>query len=233
MPPRAAGMSLSASCVPASDVGGDYYDFLLDDEGRLFLLIADVAGHSIGSALMMAVLRSILRRELSVGQGPGEALQATNRALFDDLVRAELFVTVFCVMYDSASRMLTYANGGHNLPLLYRAENNQIVELDTGGAALGILADEPFDARSITLEPGDVVLLYTDGVVEAAGPDGNQLGDERLAELVRDNASSGPSGLIATVEAAVRAHSSGAPPQDDITMVAAAVEADREELDGS
>jgi hypothetical protein len=102
-PPDVPNVQLAALCVPAANVGGDYYDFVVDKAGGLSLVIADVAGHSIGSALMMAMGRSILRRELDGGGEPAAVLRATNAALFDDLVRAGLFITAFCARFDPAT----------------------------------------------------------------------------------------------------------------------------------
>jgi serine phosphatase RsbU (regulator of sigma subunit) len=214
-PPDLPGAELAALCVPAANVGGDYYDLLVDEEGRLSVVIADVAGHSVGSALMMAMARSVLRRELASDADPAAVLRATNTALFDDLARAGLFITAFCAQFDPASGALEYANAGHNPPLLRRAANGETRELDADGVALGILRDAEFEHGSAALGPGDVVLLYTDGVTEAAGADG-QFGEERLRAALGDM----PAGeLVDAVYAAVRAYAGDAR-GDDVTLVA-------------
>jgi serine phosphatase RsbU (regulator of sigma subunit) len=219
-PPDLPGAELAALCVPAANVGGDYYDLLVDEEGRLSVVIADVAGHSVGSALMMAMARSVLRRELASDADPAAVLRATNTALFDDLARAGLFITAFCAQFDPASGALEYANAGHNPPLLRRAANGETRELDADGVALGILRDAEFEHGSAALGPGDVVLLYTDGVTEAAGADG-QFGEERLRAAIGDM----PAGeLVDAVYAAVRAYAGDAR-GDDVTLVALRAEA--------
>ncbi len=215
-PPELAQAELGALCVPAANVGGDYYDFLVDDAGRVSLVIADVAGHSIGSALMMAMARSILRRELTEGGDPATVLAATNAATYDDLVRAGLFITAFCARHDPAAGTLEYANAGHNLPLLRRA-TGEIVELDADGASLGILDDVEFEGASIPFGPGDSLLLYTDGVTEAAAPDGEQFGEARLHEVF---GALSPRELVEAVYAAVRGHTGEAAHGDDVTLVA-------------
>lgn len=216
-PPSVPGAPVAALCVPAANVGGDYYDFFADDSGRLSLVIADVAGHSIGSALMMAMARTILRRELHEGSDPAAVLAATNEALYDDLVRSALFLTVFCVRFDPATGRLEYANGGHNPPLLRRS-SGELVELDGDGAAIGILRPVEFERGCVSLEHGDALLLYTDGVTEATRSDGDQFGEERLRAVFGDLS---PQELVDAAYSAARAHAGvGTSQGDDITLVA-------------
>lgn len=215
-PPAVPGISLAGRCAPAAHVGGDYYDFLAG-HGGVSLLIADVSGHSIGAALMMAMARSIFRREIGEGKRPAEVLAAANVTLFDDLVNSALFITAFCARYDPTTRELAWANAGHNLPLLRRADDT-LEELDADGAALGILSDVAFAEHRTTLAPGEIVLLYTDGVVEARSAGGEHFGEERLAQLL-SGASGGPEALADDVYARVRAHTGDVPQQDDVTLV--------------
>jgi serine phosphatase RsbU (regulator of sigma subunit) len=218
-PPSVPGAELAGWCLPAANVGGDYYDMLVDADGRLNLLVADVAGHSIGSALLMAMARSVLRREVALGAGPAEVLAETNRAMYGDLVNAGLFITIFCARFDPADGTLEYANAGHNPPLLRRAATRESVELDADGAAIGFLEDLPFEEKTDRLEPGDTLLLYTDGVIEAPGVDGTMFGEERLAELVEE-LDAGAEALVQAVVASVGDHSGGATQHDDVTVVA-------------
>jgi serine phosphatase RsbU (regulator of sigma subunit) len=220
-PPKIQGASLGALCVPASNVGGDYYDFLVDGDGRVSLVIADVAGHSIGSALMMAMARSILRREITAGKAPADVLAGTNSTLYDDLVASGLFITMFCGRFEPERRILEYANAGHNPPLLRRADG-RFEELDADGAALGILAEVVFEGRSVALGAGDGVLLYTDGITETANPDGVQFGEERLkAAFVADAFQDLPDLLYR----AARSYAAGVSQTDDLTLVSLHVDA--------
>ena len=214
-PPDLAGIELAALYVPAATLGGDYYDFIVDESGRLSVVIADVAGHSIGSALMMAMARSILRRELAEGGEPATVLEATNAALFGDLVRAGLFITAYCARFDPATGELLYANAGHNPPLMRDGASGDVSELDADGASLGILREVGFEHGVTHLAPGDAVLLYTDGVTEAAGPDG-QFGEQRLQGSFDARS---PQDLVDGIYAAVRAHAGDAR-GDDVTLVA-------------
>lgn len=223
-PPQLMGATVAGYCSPAANVGGDYYDVLTDDAGRLTLLIADVSGHSIGSALMMAMARSILRREIAQGESPAAVLAAINTAMLQDLTNAGLFITMFCARYDPATRCFTFANGGHNPPLLRCAADGQFVALDGDGLIVGILDDVVYEEQSITLQPGDVVVHYTDGVVEARSLEGEQFGEGRLQELLARNGDLGPGALADRIYEAVREHSRGIAQQDDITLLILKVE---------
>ncbi|MCW3038425.1 MAG: putative Serine phosphatase RsbU regulator sigma subunit [Solirubrobacterales bacterium] len=219
-PPRVPGADLSGWCEPAANVGGDYYDLLLHDDSSLTLLIADVAGHSIGSALLMAMARSVLRREAEHGAEPAQILDATNRAMYGDLVSAGLFITIFCARYAPADGVLLYANAGHNPPMLLRA-GGEIDELDADGAAVGFLPDVSFEQRADVIAPGDALLLYTDGVVEAPDEGGEQFGEQRLASAARSaRGRTGAAAFLQDVLAMVDQHTGGAAPHDDVTLVA-------------
>lgn len=218
-PPTLDGADIAGLCLPAANVGGDYYDLMVDEQGRLVILVADVAGHSIGSALLMAMARSVLRREVESGCSPGEVLRATNRAMFQDLVNAGLFITMFCARYDRLDGRLTYANAGHNPPVL-ASPDGTTQELDGDGAAIGFLDDLPFEEREETIAPGGSLLLYTDGAVEALDPAEEPFGEERLAELVAVMGAAGAQALVGAVVDALNDFTGAAPQRDDITLVA-------------
>ncbi|MHC4924815.1 MAG: PP2C family protein-serine/threonine phosphatase [Planctomycetota bacterium] len=185
--PSIAGAELGGVCEPAHNVGGDYYDMVELPDGRAGLLIADVSGHNVGAALMMAVSRAALRAEIFRGEEPDAVLATVNRLLDGDLSRAELFVSVFYAVYDPASGTLTYANAGHNLPFLLREGSEEVEELDANGILFGVLPDYEFECKTVTLSPGDLLLLYTDGFTEASDTAGEMFGEGRLAGvLVRE-----------------------------------------------
>jgi serine phosphatase RsbU (regulator of sigma subunit) len=222
-PPVVKGTDLAGLCRPASRVGGDYFDFVVDHTGALSVVIADVTGHSVGSALMMAMARSLLRRDLTAGRGPAEVLAAANRALFDDLVGAGLFITAFATRYDPARRSLRFTNGAHNPGLLCRVDAPTVELLDSDGMAIGMLEDPPYGTGSVVLEPGDLVVLHTDGITEARNGGGELFGEERLYAVVRRLAGRPAAEVVAGIDAAVQAHAAGEPQQDDVTVVALAV----------
>jgi serine phosphatase RsbU (regulator of sigma subunit) len=218
VPPRVPSAEIAARCVPAANVGGDYYDHIIAPDGRLFVLVADVAGHSIGSALMMAMARTVLRRAIADGQGPAMVLRHLDEALFEDLDRAELFITAFCAAYDMSTGELCWANGGHNRPVLIR-RNGTLHELDADGVPAGILPGATFEEPRTELGEGDVLVLYTDGVVEARDGTGRMLGDDGLHHVLREAAGQ-PAGIVlARVTEAVNAHRGGGAPDDDETVL--------------
>ncbi|HDH09788.1 MAG TPA: protein serine phosphatase, partial [Chloroflexi bacterium] len=217
-PPEVEGVELAGMCIPAMEVGGDYYDFLHRD-GRLDLIIADVSGHSVGSALMMAITRTVLRSEIAGGKSPAQVLAATNATMYDDLSRAELFITVFHTSYDKETRTLTYANGGHNPPFLWRAAEGKCISLDADGMLLGILEDVDYEERIIELQPGDILVLYTDGVTEARNEAGEFFGEERLRRAIEEGSGLSPAELLDDLYRRIYEHSKGVPQRDDITLV--------------
>ena len=220
-PPAIAGAELAGVCLPAANVGGDYYDLLVDDRGRLVMLIADVAGHSIGSALLMAMARSILRREILRGEPPAAVLTAANEHdVRRPRQRRACSSRSSARVYDPADGRLVFANAGHNPPLLLAADGAPL-ELDADGAAIGILEEVEFEERSATVEPGGLLLLYTDGVVEAL-----DAGRRAVRRGAADRASSAstpapaPRAVTDGVVAALAGFRDGGHQRDDVTMVA-------------
>ncbi|MFB0533869.1 MAG: PP2C family protein-serine/threonine phosphatase, partial [Anaerolineae bacterium] len=165
-PPQIEGVDLAGRCIPAKSVGGDYFDYFLLDDGKLGVLIADVSGHSVGSALVMAMTRLALRFQCAHQPSVAGVLAATNRAMYHDLSNAGLLITTFYASYDPVTRGLAWANGGHNQPLLWRAREQDVVWLDADGMLVGIMDDVEYEERRMSLDPGDILLLYTDGITE-------------------------------------------------------------------
>ncbi len=220
-PPQVEGLELAGRCVPASAVGGDYYDFFSAD-GQVSFLVADVSGHSVGSALMMAITRNVLRSEIARGKSPAEVLASTNVAMYEDLSQAELFITAFYTSYDKETRILTYANGGHNLPFVWRAceaPENGYTFLDTDGMLVGVLEDVFYEERTMELRPGDVLILYTDGVTEARNQGEEQFGEERLYRVVKEKGHLPAQELLDEIYRRVREFSGGLAQRDDITVI--------------
>ncbi len=213
------GIELYGQCLPAANIGGDYYDFFSDETGRLTLLIADVSGHSIGTALMMATARSTLRLEIALGKPLATVLADTNRDMLEDLWQAEMFISVFCARYEPASRRLTFVNGGHNPPLLRRAADGQVSWLDAEGMILGVIEEVTCEEKTVVLEPGDVLLLYTDGAVEARSSTGKQFGEARLKRLLAKHSTLLPAKLTDRIMEAIMQHTANTVQQDDITLL--------------
>jgi len=182
--PELFGIEMGGRCIPAAHVGGDYYDFFKYNEHSVDLLIADVSGHSVGAALIMAEVRTLLRAQANSALNASTILKTLNSQLYEDLTRAELFITMFYAKYNSATGRLSYANAGHNRPLIKRSNEHSCIELDAEGLIIGVKKSVVFEERGIELLKGDVVLFYTDGLNEATNPAGEQFGTERICELL-------------------------------------------------
>lgn len=181
--PEFSQVDLAGLCVPAHQVGGDYYDFIRRPNGSLDLIIGDVSGHNIGSALIMAEARTFIQAMRQVEQ-PAAMLEELNRFFCEELSRAELFVTMFYLQYHPDSGKLLYSNAGHNNPILWRSRSRQCEKLDSEGMILGIKPDIIYEQRETCLEVGDILILYTDGVTEAENGQEQFFGDERLHSLI-------------------------------------------------
>lgn len=216
--PRAAGIVCAGRWVPAAQVGGDYYDFFPRDDGSLDMVIADVSGHSVGAALIMIEARSVIRSQARAGGSPAEIAAALNSLLYDDLNRAELFVSLFYASYAPARRILTYASAGHNPPLVYRRDG-QFLELDAEGLILGVRQEVLFEERETRLDPGDLVLLYTDGITETANESGELFGVDRLRRLLREWAGAPPETVFDAILERLAEFSRQTSLADDVCMV--------------
>ena len=170
--PALAGVDIAGRCISAAHVGGDYYDFFLRNEQTVDVVIADVSGHSVGAALIMSEVRTLLRAEANSVRSPHDILETLNIQLYDDLTRAELFITMFYAKYDAENGILSYANAGHNHPVLQHSDEFLSRELDAEGLILGVKKDILFEERTVKLSTGDVLLLYTDGLTEACNSHG-------------------------------------------------------------
>ncbi len=218
-PPELFGIELAGRCWPAAHVGGDYYDFFKRDDHTIDLLIADVSGHSVGAALIMAEVRTLLRAHAGNAASPSGILNTLNSMLYEDLTRAELFITMFYARYSTATGRLSYANAGHNKPLLHRFGQQGCQELDAEGMILGIKPAMIFEERTINLKMGDTLLFYTDGIPEASSPNGDFLGIEAVCLHLGDQSSLPADALADSFHDLVNRYTSSATPQDDISLV--------------
>ena len=218
-PPTLPGVELAGRCVPAANVGGDYYDFFSLSQDELGIVIADVTGHSIGASLMMAAARSVLRSQAFQGLDVSEVVARTNAITYEDLAAAELFITMFYLRYDRRISALTYANGGHNPPFVYRAGDRECVLIDADGMMLGVIPETQFQQGTERLEPGDILVLYTDGVTEATNPAGEQFGEDRLRRIVKENSHMTAQALLERIYAQIREYGGNIAQRDDITLI--------------
>jgi sigma-B regulation protein RsbU (phosphoserine phosphatase) len=214
--PVAPGCDGSARMLPATTMGGDFYDFIELPGGRIGLVMADVSGKGVPAAFFMAVARTNLNALAANASGPADCLQRTNDVLLTQNPM-DLFVTVFYAVFDPATGALAYANGGHNPPLIRRA--NGTVEMLTAAAGL-VLGMFPaiYDEDTAQLAPGDTLVLYTDGVTEAFNVDVQMYEEARLIERVRADGGGGAKTLVASIFDSVIGFSGAAPQSDDITV---------------
>jgi len=219
--PDALGLVISAQSTFCEKLGGDYYDAFWLADHTLALAIADVSGHGIAAALVMAMTRSALRSHCQYTDSPAEVLIALDRAIRRD-THAGMFVTLWLGVLDTRAMSLTYASAGHPYPLLFGAGGAAPRILDRGGFPLGLRAGASYTEDRIGLVAGDLLVLFTDGVVEAKDPSGARLGRDRLVAGV--SADAGAEGAAKSVFALVRAHLAGRPPTDDASIVACAID---------
>ena len=218
--PDVPGWQLAAMLEPARETSGDFYDVIPLPSGRLGILIADVADKGMGAALFMALSRTLIRTyAVEHDTHPELALSAANRRILAD-TRAGLFVTVFYGVLDPTSGELMYSNAGHNPPYLLNARDGNIIqELDRTGVPLGILDAGTWQQRVVQLAPGDVLLLYTDGITEAQNAQEAFFDEDRLRDVVRANLGRSARDIQASVIAQVGAFVGDEPQHDDITLM--------------
>jgi sigma-B regulation protein RsbU (phosphoserine phosphatase) len=204
---------------PMRSVGGDFYDFIPLGGDRLGIAIGDVSGHGVPAAIFMALAFSLLHAEAGRSGSPGEALRNLNCHLLD-MSDSGMFVTILYGILDCATREFSYSRAGHELPLLLDARREEVELVCQPGQILGLFPDPLLDEQRLTLAPGSLLLIYTDGVNEAMDADGQQFGLERLRRVLQTSSQVDAQGICEAVYHAVRAHCGAAPPNDDVLLVA-------------
>ena len=212
-------LQYTGACIQARVVGGDYYDFLDLGAGRLGIVLADISGKGIAAALLMANLQANLRSRYMVAlEDPHQLLQSVNRLFFENTPE-DSYATLFYADYDDANQCLRYANCGHNPPLLLRA-NGAIERLGATATVLGLFTNWSCEVKKVSLGPGDVLVIYTDGVTEAPSQAGEEFGESRLQKIVRAQPQLPVKEMLAVILAEVEQFS-GASQADDLTLVIA------------
>jgi sigma-B regulation protein RsbU (phosphoserine phosphatase) len=218
--PQYPDMQIAASNVMARSVGGDYYDFSVNQQGQLALVVADSMGKGIPAALLMTTIRATWRSCLaSVSSSPGRTLEAINQAVYSDLKVNEAFVTMVAAMYDPVTSFFRYSNAGHNPPIFRPELAPRCEELDVGSTPIGIFPDTSFPGGEFLIREGDVVVIYTDGVVEATDGDNALFGFDRLCGVVEQNHKLSAEDIKSAILAEVSSFTGNVPQMDDITLV--------------
>ena len=213
------GVSIAAEMQAANEVGGDFYDFFMIDGERLGVVVGDVAGKGVPAAIYMSLSRTLLRATAQLGLDAGECLRHANRTLCSE-GDAGLFVTTVYVIVNTRTGAVDYSTGGHFPPLIARANGTVDSTPLAGGMVLGIDADARYDSGKTTLETGDLMFLYSDGVTEAANHADEFFGDDLLAETVGAVAGSDEKAAVSTIVEKVHLFAGGRSQSDDITLVA-------------
>jgi serine phosphatase RsbU (regulator of sigma subunit) len=215
--PSCGDFEIAAESVPSLHVGGDYFDFILLADGRLGLTISDVAGKGVSASLLMASLRAAMQSEARPGVTPAALAAKLNDFIFRSSA-PNVFITCFYGELNPSDGEFRYVNAGHNPPLLLAASGVQW-PLEGTGMALGMLAGREYGEGRITLNPGDVLILYTDGISESRNAGGNEFGTEGIVKSVRGAAGKKADEILAAVFNALREFTDGADPEDDRTLV--------------
>lgn len=220
-PPKIPGFEIAGHYDPARQIGGDYFDHLDLGDGRVLLVIADVSGKGVPAALLMSGFRaSLMSQTADLAAGDPVALCGHVNDFLVRSVESGKFVTGFLAFADARTNTLHFVNAGHNPPvLLHRDGTTQ--SLEAGGLMFGVMPGTPYDSARVTFTPGDLLVLYTDGVVEGASPTQELWGDDRLIESVKRCAARSSLDVVNTIAGEVRAFEGDAGPADDVTLLAA------------
>jgi sigma-B regulation protein RsbU (phosphoserine phosphatase) len=216
-------LAFAALYRPAGHLGGDYYDLFKRGDGITDVVIADVTGHSVGSALIVAEIRGALQGQPTASnKGCGEMIALINEALYDDLTRAELYVTMFYLRIDEKKMKVCYASAGHNPQMLLRSAGG-VEELDAEGMIIGVVPKMVFEEKTTNISVGDRFFLFTDGMVESENREGEQFGAERLSSALHDARVDDSHEALRRVLGAMEQFTVGVPLKDDISLVVATV----------
>jgi len=218
-PPTLPGMDLAGYNAPCRTVGGDYYDFFPYPDGSVAMLLGDVSGKGMPASLLMMALQA---RVQVLAEAPVDLGAMMTRLNKITCLRcpSNRFITLFCCTMDPGGGRLLYSNAGHNPPVLARADG-RVEFLEGGGPVLGVLPAACYEQYSVPMQPGDLLVLYSDGVSEAVNAAGEEFGEQRLADVLRHNREKSAREVIDAVNQAISEFAAGTPFADDITVVAA------------
>ena len=225
--PHPRGMMIFGGCEPARTVSGDYYDFIVEDEARLHIVVGDISGKGISAALLMANLQAAMRSQLlslksaanhDIEQGLAAVMAHLNQQIYLNSP-SEKYATLFAGRYDAESRRFHYSNAGHLAPILLNG--GELTRLDSTGTVLGLFPDRNYEASSVELRPGALLAVFTDGVTEAVNDADEEFGEERLLETLREYQSHPPEEIYRQAVARVRQWQGELKQHDDITLIIA------------
>lgn len=217
-PPRLDGYDIAACSIAAQMVGGDYYDFVRMGDGRWAVCLGDVSGKGLPASLLMANLQATLRGQTVLGRAVAETIANSNRLIFES-TDPEKFATLFYAVLDVATGAISFCNAGHEYPMLFTRAGGAPTRLITGGMALGVVPEFPYEEAGARLDAGDTLIVYSDGIPDAVNEFDQPFGEDRLKECVTEFAGESAAVLMARVVEAVKKHEGGSPRIDDLTLL--------------
>lgn len=216
--PKIDGWELAGLSFSCREIGGDYYDFIeRPEKNRIVIALGDVAGKGVGAALLMASLHAAVRAESRNGAPLSQVMREINRYIFDNTA-TDKFLTLFYAVLDPATGMLEYSNAGHLPPLLAR-RSGEVLRLDGSGLPIGVLAEATYPEQAVRVEPGDALIVYTDGLREATRDGREEFGESRLVALVQESRGCSAAALCQQIDAGLADFLGGSPPMDDRALV--------------
>jgi serine phosphatase RsbU (regulator of sigma subunit)/pSer/pThr/pTyr-binding forkhead associated (FHA) protein len=216
-PPHVTGYELQGISFPCYEIGGDYYDFIERADGRMIIALGDVSGKGTAAALLMSSLHAAVHAQAAYHSSLAETISAVNNYLAQN-IPSNRFVTLFYAELDPKTGALSFINAGHNPPLIVHSAGT-VENLSSGGLPLGIMPNSPYREGRTQLQPGDVLVIYSDGVSEAVNPQGEEFGAPRLHSVVGLNIERSAAGIRDRIESALTKFAQGTPASDDITLV--------------
>ncbi len=215
--PATPGLDVCADSVFSLEVAGDYYDVIPLQDDRTLLAVGDVSGKGAGAALIMANLQASLRALCNVGLELSELVERINRLVYEN-TDVEQYITFFVCRFDPRTRELTYVNAGHNAPILVRSDR-RVELLEQGGTVLGAFGESVYHQAALSLASGDLVLIYTDGLSEAANASEEEFGEARIRRALLERFHDSPKEMLSQLTREVEAFRGGATPDDDVTLL--------------
>lgn len=215
--PHLSGYQVQATWKSAREMAGDFYDYFTLNDDSFGVVIADVSDKGAPSALFMAVARSMIRSHAYSGMSPRETLAQTNDLILED-AESGMFVTVYHSVFYAGGHS-THINAGHNPPLIYRTSTGEASYMSRGGRAIGWFPDNPLREVELQLDPGDILVYYTDGLTDAENPQGENFGEVRLAQSVLEVANESADDILNHILQSVEVFAEGVTPFDDLTLV--------------
>jgi serine phosphatase RsbU (regulator of sigma subunit) len=218
--PQHIGLQISALNTMARSVGGDYYDLVVNDHDQLALVVADSMGKGMPAALLMTTVRAVWQSWSKANtSSPGETLEIINRIVYPDMTATQAFVTMFSAVYDTKTSTFHYSRAGHNPPVFRPAMGSGCKKLEAGNVPIGMFPDPSFPTESFNISQGDVLVIYTDGIVEAVNKNNKLFGIDRLCDIVNENYIKDAEKIKNIIIAEVDTYTGGSTQNDDITLM--------------